>query len=246
MNAAIAEHLETLNGKPFQKLDGCRRSAFAELDRPALKPLPGRRYQPSDWEKSKVHIDYHVQFEDRFYSVPCALVGARVEVRATAATVEILFRGQRVASHVRSYARKGSFVTLDAHKPQRHSDYGQWPPERMLAWALSIGPSVRTVVEKIFARYPRPELCYRPFLALTRDAKSFEPERLDAACARALALAGPYGPTRKSIHAILSRKLDATPLPEEIASPVSTAHENVRGGDYFHKEATNDYRRHDS
>jgi len=116
----------------------------------------------------------------------------------------------------------------------------------MLAWALSIGPSVRTVVEKIFARYPRPELGYRPFLALTRDAKTFGPERLDAACARALALGGPYGPTRKSIHAILSRKLEATPLPEDVAQPVPSAHENVRGGDYFHKEASSDYGRHDS
>ena len=53
---------------------------------------------------------------------------------------------------------------------RRHSDYGKWPPERMLSWAQSIGPSVREVVEKIFARYPRPELGYRPFLALTRDS----------------------------------------------------------------------------
>ena len=246
LNAAIAELLESLNAKPFQKLDGCRRSTFEEIDRPALKPLPGRRYQRSDWEKSKVHVDYHVQFEDRFYSVPCALVGAQVEVRATVTTVEILFRGQRVASHARTYGRKGSFVTCDAHRPKRHSDYGQWPPERMLAWALSIGPSVRAVVEKIFARYPRPELGYRPFLALTRDAKTFGPERLDAACARALVLAGPYGPSRKSIHAILLRRLEATPLPEDIARPALPAHENVRGGDYFHKEANSDYGRHDS
>ena len=167
-------------------------------------------------------------------------------MRATVTTVEILFRGQRVASHARTYGRKGSFVTCDAHRPQRHSDYGQWPPERMLAWALSIGPSVRAVVEKIFARYPRPELGYRPFLALTRDAKTFGPERLDAACARALALAGPYGPTRKSIHAILSRKLEAAPLPEDAARPTPPTHENVRGGDYFHKEASNDYGRHNS
>jgi len=247
LNAAIAELLERLNTKPFQKLEGCRRSAFEELDRPALKALPGGRYERSEWGKSKVHVDYHVQFDDRFYSVPCALIGAQVEARATANTVEILFRGQRVASHARSYGRKGTFVTCEAHKPKQHSDYGKWPPERMLSWAAAIGPSVRIVVEKIFARYPRPELGYRPFLALTRDAKMFGPERLDAACARALVLSGSYGPTRRSIHTILARKLEGVPLPDDVMHPPAHAHENVRGGDYFDKKEVNgDYRRHDS
>jgi transposase len=233
LNEAIAERLERLNATPFQKLEGCRRSAFDALDRPALKPLPGHRFETSEWEKGKVHIDYHVEFDDRLYSVPCALIGAHVEVRATTGVVEILFRGQRVASHVRSYARKGTPITCDAHKPQRHSDYGQWPPERMLGWVESIGPSVRIVVEKIFARYPRPELGYRPFLALTRDAKTFGAERLDAACARALALTGPWGPTRKSVHAILVRKLEAAPLPDEGMQLPLRAHDNIRGADYF-------------
>jgi hypothetical protein len=92
-------------------------------------------------------------------------------------------------------------------------------PSACSPWALSIGPSVRAVMEKIFARYPRPELGYRPFLALTRDAKTFGNERLDAACARALALAGPWAPTRKSVHAILVRKLEAAPLPDPQPKP---------------------------
>ena len=244
LNEAIAALLEKLNARPFQKLEGCRRSAFEALDRPALKPLPGHRYERADWEKGKVHVDYHVEFDDRFYSVPCSLIGARVEIRATTAVVEILFRGQRVASHLRSFGRKGTFVTCDSHKPKRHADYGEWPPERMLDWAASIGPSVRAVVEKIFARYPRPELGYRPFLALTRDAKTFGHHRLDAACARGLALAGPYGPTRKSIHAILARNLETAPLPEDTTPPLPprNPHDNIRGPNYFdQKEETGDH-----
>ncbi|WP_394829296.1 Mu transposase domain-containing protein [Pendulispora albinea] len=233
LNAAIGELLEKLNAKPFQKLEGCRRSAFESLDRPALKPLPAHRYERSEWEKHKVHVDYHVEFDHRFYSVSCTLIGALVEVRATSSTVEILFRGQRVASHPRSYGRKGTAVTSDAHRPKQHSDYGNWPPERMLTWAASVGPSTRTVVEKIFARYPHPELGYRPFFALMRDGKTFGPERLEAACARALALTGSYGPTRKTIHALLVRNLEATALPDELAEKPLTAHENIRGAHYF-------------
>ena len=112
----------------------------------------------------------------------------------------------------------------------------------MLSWAASIGPSVRTVIEKIFARYPRPELGYRPFLALTRDAKKFGHDRLETACARGLALAGPYGPTRKSINAILVRKLETLPLPEEMTLTLPLTHENIRGPNYFdQKEETGDH-----
>src|SRR5262249_6998852 len=106
LNQAIAELLEELNHRPFQKLEGSRASAFESLARPLLRPLPTRRYELGVWARAKVHIDYHVAFEHRFYSVPVALVGARVELRATPSTVEIFSRGERVASHPRSYGPK--------------------------------------------------------------------------------------------------------------------------------------------
>jgi transposase len=102
LNATIAELLERLNARPFQKLEGCRRSAFETLDKPAMKPLPARRYEISSWKRAKVNIDYCVAYDHRIYSVPYALVGEQVDVRATVGTVEVLHRGVRVASHVRS------------------------------------------------------------------------------------------------------------------------------------------------
>jgi transposase len=238
LNFAIADLLDELNARPFKRLEGCRRTAFETLDRPELRPLPPTRFQRSEWKKAKVHPDYHVAFEDRFYSVPSPLVGQRVEIRATARTVEVLHRGIRVAAHARSYGPKGTAITLDAHKPKSHRDYGQWPPERMRAWADTIGPSVRLVVDAMMARYPRPEMAYRAVFALTRDARTYSPARLDAACARALALSGPWGPTRKSILAILSRGLDSKPLHGADARPQLSlpAHDNVRGAAYFDKE----------
>src|SRR6185436_9306998 len=84
LNAAIAELVPELNERPFRKLPGSRRSAFEAVDRPAMKPLPIRRFEASEWAHARVNIDYHVTFADRLYSVPHALVGERVEVRATA------------------------------------------------------------------------------------------------------------------------------------------------------------------
>ena len=243
LNAQIAELLEELNSRAFQKLDGCRRSAFETIDRPAMQPLPTRRYELSHWKKARANIDYHVEYEHRYYSVPCVLRCAAVHIRATNATVEILHGGQRVASHARSYGPKGTYVTCEEHKPKSHQDYGKWPPERMRAWGHSLGPSVGMVVDAILRRYKNEEFGFRGVLALTRDAKTYGHERLDAACARALAAAGPSGPTRRSVVAILRGNLDQSPLVlEETSTAIVVNHDNIRGPSYFNQENNDDCR----
>jgi transposase len=245
LNVAIAELLEKLNARPFQKLEGCRRSAFESLDRPAMKPLPARRYELADWGKARVNVDYHVVFEDRFYSVHHTLIGARVEVRATVGTVEVLHGGERVASHRRSYGSKGSFVTCEAHRPVAHRDRTPWPPERMILWGASFGPHVARVVELTLARYPHPEQGYRACLGTLRCAQQYGAARMDAACAHALRVAGPLGPKRKYIEAMLKNGLEQRSLAAPLAAPAPrvVVHENVRGGDYYNKEEIGDDRR---
>lgn len=237
LNAAISELLERLNTRPFQKLDGCRRSAFESIDRPAMRPLPALRFERGEWKKRTVNVDYHVAFDDRYYSVPCALIGATVEARATRNTIEVFHHRKRVASHARSHGPKGTYVTCHEHMPKSHREYGKWPPERMQSWGRSLGPNVGKVVEAILGRYRNPEFGYRAVQALVRDAQRVGNERLDAACARALQIAGPAGPTRKSVNAILARGLEKKPLPKEEPEPTAFAHhEHIRGGDYFDKE----------
>jgi transposase len=247
LNAHIAELLEELNSRPFQKLEGCRRSVFEAVDRPAMQPLPNRRYELSHWKKARVNIDYHVEFDHRYYSVPCVLRCAAVHIRSTDTTIEVLHAGQRVASHARSHGAKGTYVTCEEHKPKSHRDYGKWPPERMRAWGYSLGPSVGMVVDAILRRYRNEEFGFRGILALTRDAKTYGHERLDAACARALAVAGPSGPTRRSVVAILRANLDRVPLvPEETSTAIVAQHDNIRGACYFNQENNDDCRRNDT
>jgi transposase len=237
LNEAIHELLERLNSRPFQKLDGCRRSAFESIDRPAMQPLPVLRFERGEWKKLKVNVDYHVAFDDRYYSAPCTLIGVAVEVRATSRVVEIILDRKRVGSHTRCWGRKGTYVTCPEHMPKSHRDYGKWPPERMLSWGRSLGPNVGKVVEAILGRYRNPEFGYRAVQALVRDAQRVGNQRLDAACARALMIAGPSGPTRKSVVAILARGLEASPLPDPDPEPTDfVRHEHIRGGDYFDKE----------
>jgi len=236
LNGAIRTLLVDLNQRPFKKLEGCRASAFAAIDRPAMKPLPPERYEFAEWKQAIVNIDYHVEVDSHYYSVPHQLVRHKVEVRFTATGVECFFKGKRVAAHARSNAR-GRHTTLPEHMPESHRKHQQWTPGRLLNWALTIGPGTRDVVRWQLENRPHPEQGYRACLGLLNLVRQYGGSRLEAACLRALAMGSP---TRKRIQSILQTKLDQHPqLFADAASgkPAAPAtkrtHANVRGPEYF-------------
>jgi transposase len=118
-NAAIRACVAEINARPFQKLDGTRRSLFEQLDRPALRPLPATRYEFATWRRARVNIDYHVEADKHYYSVPYQLARQQADVRLSAATVEVFHGSRRVASHPRSFVRHGH-TTDPAHMPDAH------------------------------------------------------------------------------------------------------------------------------
>lgn len=239
LNAAIRALLIELNNRPFKKLEGSRASAFASIDRPAMMPLPATRYEYAEWKKVIVNIDYHVEIEAHYYSVPHSLVRLTLEARFTATTIECFLKGKRVAVHARSYGAK-RYITLPEHMPESHRRHSQWSPGRLLNWAVSIGPGTRDVVKWQFENRPHPEQGYRSCLGLLSLAKRYSPERLEAACRRALSIGAP---TYKRIHSILQAKLDQHPeLFATTAAPTPpppAPHANVRGADYFRSTTTN-------
>jgi len=229
LNQAISELLQVLNNKPFQKLAGSRRSLWEELDRPALRPLPVSPYEYAEWPKVRVHIDYHVAVDKHYYSVPHQLVGLRCEARVTAATVEVLHRGRRVASHVRSHL-KGRYTTLPEHMPEHHRQYAKWTPERVVRWAGESGEAVSAVATRIIASRPHPQQGYRSCLGVMRLGKQYGNDRLEAACRRALATGAC---SYKSLASILKSKLDQQSLPQTAAPAPAIEHDNIRGADYY-------------
>ena len=229
LNKAIADLLVAYNERPFQKLPGCRRSMFEELDKPALKPLPDTPYRLAQWKKAKVHVDYHVAFDGHYYSVPYSLAGKVVWIRATSNTVEILYNNQRVTSHARSF-KKGGFVTKPEHMPKRHREHLQWTPERFLRWATKTGPAAAMVVQAILTSRPHPQQGYRSCLGILGLDRRYGSDRLEAACKRALAI---HSLSYKSIASILEKGLDRRPLPSKPAPAPLIQHENIRGQQYY-------------
>ena len=186
-NAAIRACVAEINARPFQKLDGSRQSLFEQLDHPALRPLPAARYEFATWRTARVNIQYHVAADKHYYSVPYQLARQQVDVRLSAATVEIFCSSKRVASHPRSHQRHGH-TTDPAHMPEAHRQHAQWTPQRITGWAGNTGPAAAGLVAKILESRPHPEQGYRAALGIIRLAGRYGPRRAEAACARALRL----------------------------------------------------------
>ena len=229
INAALRHRLERVNQRPFQKMPGCRAELFAELDRPALQPLPAHRYEFAEWSKARANIDYHVQVDWHYYSVPHALTRQELDVRLAARTVELFHKGRRVAAHPRSWQR-GGFTTDPAHRPKSHRSHLEWTPSRLIAWGRTIGPECARAIDHILTTRPHPEQGYRACLGVMRLAKGYGSQRLEAACGRALAL---NACSYKSIQSILKTKMDHQPLPKETPRRALPRHDNIRGTAYY-------------
>jgi transposase len=228
LNVAIRELLEKLNHRPFRKKDGTRAAAWETIDKPALNPLPMEPFDLSEWSRARVNIDYHVAFDANLYSVPYNLVHELVEIRSTPTTVEILHKGTRIASHLRSRGR-GQVITNDEHRPRSHRAHLEWTPSRMLHWAETIGPDTARLFERIMNDKPHPEMGYRGCLGIIRLAEKYSAQRVEAASRRALLT----GACRyKSVESILKNSLDLAP-PSSPPPGSSPSHDNIRGAEYF-------------
>lgn len=231
LNRAISEQVQILNNRPFQKTPGSRRTLYETLDRPALGPLPPQRYEYAEWRVATANVDYHVAVEHNFYSVPYTLVHAQVEVRLSDATVEIYHRGKRVSSHPRCYGQN-QYITRAEHRPVAHQKHLEWTPSRLVQWGEKVGPRTGELFRHIMATRPHPEMGYRSCLGLLRLGAEYSEIRLEAACARALAL---QTPSYRSVKSILASGLEQMPLPAEPAPAPAIIHENVRGAGYYGK-----------
>jgi len=229
INEAIAVLLEKLNTRPMRKLRRSRRELFLELDRPALRPLPESPFEYADWKiGARVNLDYHVEYEKNYYSVPYQLAHQQVDVRATTKAVEIFLRAKRIASHpLLSDAHK--YSTQTEHMPRAHREHAEWTPSRIVDWAKKVGPSTAKLVERIMSERPHPEQGYRACIGILRLGKRFTEERLEKASARAL---GCKAHSYRSVESMLKNNLEAQPLPS-ITVGTLPVHENIRGSAYY-------------
>jgi transposase len=232
LKQAVSVLLEEANNRPFQKRDGSRRSLFETIEKPNLKPLPVEPYEFAIWNRARVNVDYHIEFEKNYYSVPHQLVKQEVMLRVTAKTMEIFHKNKRIASHARQIAKKYIYATLSEHMPPHHQVFGEWTPERIIHWSKTVGLHTAKLVSEIMARKEHPEQAFRACMGIIRLAKSYTKERVENAAKRALIFGAI---SYQSVLSILQKNLDLESLPEQ-TSTQPIYHENLRGSNYYSGE----------
>jgi transposase len=229
LNAAVRELAVALNDRVTRHLGTSRRQLFEDLERPALKPLPAAPYVYAQWQERTVGLDYHVEVDRHHYSVPHRLLRQKVWARVTEKTIEVFHDGQRVAAHLRSPPDR-RHTTLRDHMPSSHRRYADWTPEKIRRVAAEIGPGTEALVAAILSERSHPEQGFRSCLGILRLTRTHAPERLEAACLRALEIGAR---SYTSVNSILKTRLDRR-RPDPAADGPTISHPNIRGAGYFH------------
>ena len=230
LNAAIRDEVARLNARVSRHLGASRQQLFETLDRPAMQPLPPEPFTHADWRHTTVGLDYHVRLEGHHYSVPHDLLRQKLWARLTASTVEIFRAGKRVACHQRAAPGDTGATTLNEHRPASHRRHAETTPDQLRERAARIGPATAILIDVILRDRPHPEQGFRSCLGTLRLARSYAPERVEAACDRALAI---NTRTMASVKSILINRLDGRP-PDRPAEATPITHANIRGAKFFH------------
>jgi transposase len=238
LNAAIAECLHRLNTKVMKGYGKSRLELFNSFDRPVLKALPATPYEWSEWVKFKLGIDYHVRFDDHFYSGPYQLAKEELWLRASGQVISLYFKGNRVATHVRSF-KKWDKTTLPDHMPSHHRAYAEWTPERIKSWVGTIGPGAVKLVEKMMGEKAHPEQAYQSAMGIISLSKKYGSERVEKAAHKALKINSHRYHTLKTMLKNNMEDVDLSPRGSDTSSKLNHqlglfGEENLRGPGYYH------------
>lgn len=230
LNAAISLHLERLNQRTMKDYGVSRRSLFETADQPHLRALPSQAFVFATWKRAKVNLDYHLEIERHYYSVPYGFVRKEVMVKLSESLVEVFYEEQRIAIHERSRVLY-RHSTRPEHMPPEHWAYKTQSKEKFLAWAAQVGPHTQAQVQSIFDKKEYEEQAFRAIRGIQGLKTSYGAERLEQACRRAnlFNLVG-----LRRLRSILKAKLDSTSPLDEIPHIIPVSHENVRGQTYYH------------
>lgn len=232
MNGAIRALLQALNSRKLRKMKQSRKELFVSLDAPNALPLPERPYEYAEWKKARVNIDYHLEVDAHYYSVPYQFIGDTLDMRLTAQLVEVFRKGVRIASHLRSSAPH-QHTTIREHMPVAHQRYLEWTPSRMVDWASTVGPSTKEFVRALLDTRKHPEQAYRSVLGILRLARQYGGDRLEKATRRAL---GFRALSYRSVKNILSQGLEQEGVEGASRGVAMPFHDNIRGSRYYEEK----------
>lgn len=227
---AVAERLEYINTKLFQKRPRNRREAYLAEEKEFM--LPKQPYEPSVWKQQTVGNDYLITDGTNKYSVPFDLIGEQVQIRLTRDLVEVYFKGSRMTSHKRLTKFSILPVVKPEHMPDRHREYLNFNADEFKSWAKTVGKSTEEIVRYFLTSGIATEQGYKACVSLTKlGKKRYGKKKLKAACERMLAFTS--SPSIRTITTLLknSREPDKTSEGTESGSKYGI----TRGAAYWKK-----------
>jgi transposase len=232
LNKRIRDLLDYYNGKKIKKLDKSRKELFLELDKPALAALPAVRYEFKNVRWRRVNLDYHIEVEGSYYSVPYQLTGKEVLAKYNQRVVEISYNNKTISLHPR-LCGDNQTSTNKEHMPDSHRRYAEVSPSSLIEQAKAIGPQTGRLIHKIISEDKHPEKGYRSAYGILRAARKYNNDKeVELASAKMLAL-----DIKRVFHfeSILKRKTWQSAEDETILIPeINPGSENIRGNGYYH------------
>lgn len=234
LNRRILDLLGYYNSKKIKQLGKSRKELFYELDKPALAALPVDRYEFKNVRWRPVNMDYHIEVEGSYYSVPYQLAGKEVLAKYNQRIVEISYNSKSIALHPRLSGQNqtGQASTNKEHMPASHRRYAETSPSMLLEKAKAIGPETSRLIEKIISEDKHPEKGYRSAYGILRAAGKHKNDgEVELSSIKMLAL-----DIKRVFHfeSILKRKAWNITDNDKILLPQLTGKsENVRGNGYY-------------
>ena len=231
LHEAVAERLEVINTRPFQKRPGCRREAYLAEEKDFMLPLPKHPYEPSVWKQQTVGNDYLISDGLNKYSVPFDLIGEQVQIRLTRDLVEVYFKGSRMTSHKRLAAYSVQPIVKPEHMPDRHREYLSCNADEFRTWAKTVGKSAEEIVRHFLSSGSVEEQGYKACVSLRKLGNRHGKQNLEAACERMLAFSS--SPSIRTITMLLRNSKEQNSSNE---TPESGSRYGItRGASYWKK-----------
>jgi len=226
LNSAIRKLLGDLNNRQMQKLKKSRLELFLSVDKPNARPLPQTAHVIREWFSPSINIDYHIEVEKRYYSVPWNYYGKKVKACIENGVLSVFYKEKCIATRAVK-EKEYHFSTNPEHMPPAHKAQYSWNAALINKQARETGPNTLALINKIIAQKTFPEQGYRPAMGILRLAKSYGSERLEAASGIALQ----YGLTRT--YQIADMLKNGKDRPADECSGTIENKNNIRGNNYY-------------
>ena len=230
LNMEISRLLEELNTRKTKKIPTGRKQLFEDLEKSAMKQLPGRPYEFAAFRTQRVQTDYTVNIDGHAYSVPYTYVGRSVDIRLTERMLEVLCDGQRIASHPRSGIQGGATIS-EAHMPENHKKIREWSVQKLVDVAGFVGDGASQFIEHLKPEELTEIGRYKTGTRLVSLSNEYPADRINAACLRAVEI---KAHSIEQVENILKNNLDKLSGSSSRLDDGLSDHENIRGGNYYH------------